>query len=571
MYISSLKIKNFRGLDINIETIEQIAIIIGQNDSGKTNICSAILKLLDYNHRRIPFVASDSTSCNLEKITISVTLSLDNLTNEQAAIVREYIHEKDDKKYMIAKIVSNFNQDTLQYEDSMFLGDPDIDVIEVKAEHQCALDKILSVIYINPNYDNKQDKKDFFKHKEANYLSNVENENRFTTSIEEAIENLNTNIQNEEAFSQILEDINNLGSFDNIFEDIEMKLTPNIKLNNIFNSLDISYFDKDGKEINNIGDGKSKILSMLLKSKIFDMEKQKIYIVEEPENHLYVLLQKFYIQSLLEMNPSQLLLTTHSPFTIDFERTKQIIKVAYNYEINNRTIHLFNVNNQDFIELGYLINSELSEMLYYDTILLIEGDSEKYFYNLLMIKDSEFMKYIVKKRIGIFSVNGIAFKTARKLLEKLGIKVLIKTDNDIFKVQNGDNQYRYAGLKRCIDYLTDEEKNGLNAILEFDDINNQENYKFIERNVLIQNIEDKLNEICEKLKEYNIYLSTHHDGFEKDFLDYINYTGDEYEKAFNELKKSKLINLHDFIIENNIDIKITDGNRNSILVNFYEH
>ncbi len=41
MQISNLKIKNFRGLDIAIDTIEKVSIIIGQNDSGKTNnLCS---------------------------------------------------------------------------------------------------------------------------------------------------------------------------------------------------------------------------------------------------------------------------------------------------------------------------------------------------------------------------------------------------------------------------------------------------------------------------------------------------------------------------------------------------
>lgn len=569
MQIESLKIENYRGLTIDIKTIEEVALIIGQNDSGKTNVCSAILKLLDYNHRRIPFVASDSTGCNLKPIIITAKLGLTNLSNEQSALVREYIHEKDNKKYIVVSIVSNFNNDTLIYEDTMYLGDPDQDFIEVRAEHQCAIDKILSIIYINPSYDNKQDKKDFFKHKESNYIGSVEEGNRFSEKIENTIEILNQNIQDEKAFKQIIDDINNFGSFDNIFEDIDMKLTPNIKLNNIFNSLDITYQGKDGKEINNIGDGKSKILSMLLKSKTFDSEKQKIYIVEEPENHLYVLLQRLYVESLLEMKPSQLIITTHSPYTIDFERTKQIIKIAYNHESTERTVYLFNVNNNDFKELGYLINSEIAEMLYYNSVLLVEGESEKYFYNLLMIKDNDFMKKIIDTKIGIFSVNGIAFKTVRKLLHKLGVKVMIKTDNDIFKVQKTKNQYRYAGLKRCIDYLDDCEKKNINDILGFEDVSNSENYKFMGKETLNPSIEAKMKDICNKLREYNIYLQEHHDGFEKDFLDYIGLSENEYDEAFKNLKKAKLINLHEFITENDIDISLNKENRNSILVSFY--
>ena len=54
MLISSLKIKNYRGLAINIDTIEKVSIIIGQNDSGKTYICSAILKVLDLQQKMCP-------------------------------------------------------------------------------------------------------------------------------------------------------------------------------------------------------------------------------------------------------------------------------------------------------------------------------------------------------------------------------------------------------------------------------------------------------------------------------------------------------------------------------------
>ena len=68
MLICGLKVKNYRGLNIDIDTVEKVSILIGQNDSGKTNICSAILKVLDYNKRRIPLVAADSTNSNKDNI-----------------------------------------------------------------------------------------------------------------------------------------------------------------------------------------------------------------------------------------------------------------------------------------------------------------------------------------------------------------------------------------------------------------------------------------------------------------------------------------------------------------------
>ena len=167
MLISSLKIKNYRGLDINIDTIEKVSIIIGQNDSGKTNICSAVMKVLDYNKRRIPFVLTDSTNSNKEDIEIEITLTAEDLTNEQLALIGNYIHVDNDKKYINVKLISKFNNDTLEYEDTLYYGNTEMDFEEVRINTQTQLDKVLAIVYINPVYDAEYSKKEFFKFKES--------------------------------------------------------------------------------------------------------------------------------------------------------------------------------------------------------------------------------------------------------------------------------------------------------------------------------------------------------------------------------------------------------------------
>ena len=74
MRIFYFEVKNFRGLDIKIDSIDKIATIIGQNDSGKSNICYAIMRTLDYEKRRVPLLESDSTNNNREKIFIIFSL-----------------------------------------------------------------------------------------------------------------------------------------------------------------------------------------------------------------------------------------------------------------------------------------------------------------------------------------------------------------------------------------------------------------------------------------------------------------------------------------------------------------
>ena len=540
MKIKSLMIKNYRGLDIEIDHIESISTIIGQNDSGKSNICEAILKVLDFEKRKQVFLETDSTMGNKEPIEIRIKLLLDDLTVDQYAVIREYIH-KDEKenKYVVVRLFSEYNSEILEYEDSLYLGDPDIDEIEIQAYRQNPLDKILSVIYINPSYNKEREEKQFFLYKEED---NKEQQKVFSNKIEYRLEELKQDIQSESNIIEMQEEINEYGKFEDLLDKIKFEVVPNIRLI-------------------------LKIFSMLLKSKIYSNEKKKIYLVEEPENHLYVLLQKYYIEALKSLNPDQLIITTNSPYIVDFEKTNQIIKLDYNVKDNTRRILKYNINNDEFKKLGYLINSEVAEMLYYNNVLLVEGESEKYFYNLLLIKDINFHKYIFENRFGIFAVNGIAFEMIKKLLEALGVNVFIKTDNDIFKVQNTEETYRYAGLERCIKYLNEQSKEKIKQLLGWDNLN-KERFRFDGENAKIKIIEEKISDIANIMRENNILISIHNDGFEKDFLDYIEYPQDKYKEAFEYLKKAKLKNLHEFICENDIDISINDNNKNSILLGF---
>lgn len=563
MLISSLRIKNYRGLDINVDTIEKVSIIIGQNDSGKTNICSAIMKVLDYSKRKIPFILTDSTNSNKEDIEIEIKLTADDLTNEQLALVGNYIHIDDNKKYIIVKLTSKYNEDTLEYEDTLFYGNPKMDFEEIRANIQTQLDKVLAIVYINPVYDIEISKKEFFKFKESD---NKEKGLFFSDNITTEISNLNSSIQNEQIINDIQREINEKGEFSELFEDLKFKVMPNIKEENIYKSLNVNAYDTEDNEFDNIGDGKNKIFSMILKSKIYNDNKKKIFIIEEPENHLYVLLQKVYISALLKMNPSQLIITTHSPYTIDFEKTNQIIKVSYDPINKERKIFNFNkINNEDFKKFGYLINVEVAEMLYYNNVLLIEGDSEKYFYSLLMTKDNNFCKMVNEKRFGIYAVNGIAFKTIKELLEKLGITVYIKTDNDIFKVPKVE-EYRYAGLERCMQFLSDDIKEELKKLLNVEKLE----FRFTDIDSKPQVIESKISDICKLLRKNNIIFSQHNKGFERDFIEYIklNEKNEITEEAIKFLKQAKLKNLHYFIDEYNIDITVNDNNKNSVLVGF---
>ena len=555
MYIKNITIKNFRGLDIEIDKVKKVSMIIGQNDSGKTNICHAILKVLDYKKRKIPFSITDSTNSNKEDIIIKITLDASSLNSEQLGTIGKFIHKNNESKEISVKLVSKFNEETEEYEDTLIYGDPSKDFEEQKNGTQTLLDKVLSIVYISPVYD--------ITDSENNYFSFVENTNKksnikFDQNVLDSIEVLNASIQNDPIVTTMQDDINSNG-FENLFDDYKFKIVSKTKLNNLYKSLDIVP-NKNDNDIEHIGDAKNKLLSTILKSKIYDSNKQKIYLIEEPENHLYVLLQKMYIKALLNMNPEQIIFTTHSPFTIDFEKINQIIKI-----VQCNDIYIFNNNNEeDFKKYGYLINIQIAEMLYYDEVLLVEGSSEKYFYSYLMSSSNEFLEKINDKKLGICEIDGIAFKTTKELLTYLGIKVYIKTDNDIFLTSNSKNN-QYAGILRCINFLTEKEQN------EFYEKVNLKKDDFIFNKELATNeiVENKMDDICAFFYNKNIFLSKHKDGFEGDFIEFLELNGSEInDDTINYLKKAKLKNLHRFITEGNYKIDLNEKTKKSILVSF---
>ena len=89
-----------------------------------------------------------------------------------------------------------------------------------------------------------------------------------------------------------------------------------------------------------------------------------------------------------------------------------------------------------------------TEAFYSKLVFLVEGVSEELFYKALAEKLSIDLDRL---NISIINVDGVGFKPYISLLKSLEIQFVIRTDNDIFKIQ-GREAYRFSGIKRCIDY-----------------------------------------------------------------------------------------------------------------------
>lgn len=551
---------NYRGLNIEIDDLKEYFLIFGKNDTGKTNFCTGIRKVLELNARRKRFDEFDSTNCNKLPITIEIRFVVSDLTQQQKSNIGKFLDKEDGITYLDVLLKSTFNNDINLYEDELFFGNPKKDIFSQEPYRQNTLDRILDVIYIEPNYKIDDEKKQYFKYHD---IKKIEDETDFSATIKVKIDELEEELEKDKIIKRMSKEINDFASEEaDFFEGINFKFTPNITMSNLLKSLDIKPVSEKNELINNMGDGKTKILSMFLNDKAHDSEKIKIFIAEEPENHLYPILQMGYIDLLKRVGSNQLIVTTHSPKIINLNKIEQLVKFyVKSGEISKET---FAINKGFFEEFGALLNLEISEMLFYDKVLLVEGYSEKYFYDQLLLKDSNFRKKIINSKLGIFSINGAAFGKTKLMLESLGIDVFIKTDNDITKVPKRDEK-RYTGLLRCISLLTETQKadlldkTGLSSL-------GKEVFTFNSECDVNSEIEDKMSDICDWFKMNHIYISSHKTGFEGDLASYL---GDQIEaKDIEFLKDKKLYNLHDLLLGENIDIKINDSNKDNILVRF---
>lgn len=443
------------------------------------------------------------------------------------------------------------------YEEKIFIN-KSTDVFEFSNNKWIFFDDILDIVYFNALYNIDDEKKFFFNYHKS--IQTEEEKAKQQSKVNGFISQFNENIINDEYIKQISNDIENSNEFLNIFENINFKITTNVDHKNIFKSLDVKPF-LNNEEVSNIGDGKNKILSFLLRMKSYKKNKEKIFIIEEPENHIYLSHQRDIISKFKDIAGvnSQIIFTTHSPFVIDFMKLDQIIKFCF---IENEIIiKKYSLFDEKFKKekLGYLFNTELAEMLFCEKVILIEGWTEKLFYNILSIYDYKFKKFLIENKIGILSVYGIQFKKIKKMLESFNIFVYIMTDNDL---RTKNNLFEYIGLRRVYDYLSDNKKE------EF----YKNFYDIVSKKFKLDNsiLDEQMKKIISFFQKESIFLPLHHDGFEGDYSDFIGINDfKEKQELVCHLKKHKLINLYDNIICNSEKMNINDKNKNNRLLVFY--
>lgn len=574
MIITKLRINNYKSIeDMALEFVKGKNIIVGQNNSGKSNIISAINLVIGekWPSKRYEdnFYYQDSDS-----FTISLQLS------ECSEFDTNYL-ENYGKKTALCKLTPDLAYLKMSPDEIDELG------IAIKTDWVLSTDLISLIENAKNMYITLHSKKgedaiytlsmildDGYLYK-FKYFS----QELLTSFITSAIIPSERNIKNELAVNnyswygklikkvwqemsdedkeKLNENNINLSEVTNsIFEGLTSELGDSVKDAIPYNKLEFKLIQdtktdyyKGIKILLDDGyysllDDKGSGIKSLIIIELFKLYCKKYHkfssclIVEEPEVFLHPqarsVLSKKIDQFLLE-NSNQTIVTTHSEQFLSNFDIKQLtfINKEDNKSVKYKIIDS-DFTERDFQKMNIITKTDNAEMYFANSVILVEG-GEKYIIRKLidLYKDELFLDY---NNCSLIKVGGKSyFGIYKKMLEKLGKKVYIIGDYDNLKEEI--NEYLPQTLLEKLNTIKSV-TGGLKAFSEYSTEQQEE-----------------LEEIFKYLKDNNIYI-LHNGALE----DYYNKQEIDRLRQENSLGKAKEVVAH------YISTILTADNINNLLV-----
>ena len=448
MFISNVKIKNFRNFkEVNVNLFP-FSILIGENDTGKSNFIQAINLVLfnksqnyfskilfrdDFNDISVmefyellsqkgDFTQQDCYDL-LPRIEVIVTFdNIDALGEETLAIVNNWIIKDEETGKDVAKIkytfyplnnkkeeIFKFCKSSLEknkflipaeYYDYQIISLSDnkkVDSDELKRVNIMTIDaerdeSSISLVNSRKNSILPKMLKDNLK--EEDKVDMVEIYNNMVDSIIK-INGINTlkNLFNE-SFNKILVD------------DDELIFLPNSdNYNDLLFSLKLGLNQKN-IETKGLGTKNLVLTSLLLSKYISECGIFNLICIEEPEAHLSrTLLNKLInyledVQKESDINKKrQIIITTHSSYLINKLNIQNVVILK-----NDNIYNLSTVSDDTSTFFSKVPNYELLDILFLKKIILVEGPSEEIFINTILAHKK------LKGEAQVLSINGISFK-----------------------------------------------------------------------------------------------------------------------------------------------------------------
>ena len=424
MIIKRMKIINFKKFygENNIKFNEDINIIIGDNEAGKSSILLALDLILSGSQNKIETIGLENLfNCRI----------IDEFMNSDRDFAKlpELIIELYMKDTGIPELYGNNNKETIMSDGISLKIKPDEDFTKAIIESLSKENAVFPFEYYKCVFKKFSDEsynnyKRPIKHIviDSSNISSEYHMREYVSSLYSAYtDSSSKNLYNLE-FRKLKKD------FENTSLAILNKKVPNINFglstNNKYSLENNMTIYDNGIDLWNKGSGTQCMLK--IKSSL-DKKSENIdlILIEEPENHLSDLNMRKMIQDIRESNKKQMFITTHNSMICSRLNLKKIIALGEN-KISTSEFSLIEDETADFFikcPSNTILNFILSSK-----VILVEGAAEyillEKFYKLHTNSDANIDK------INIISVNGLSFKRYLDVAKKLNIKVAVITDND---------------------------------------------------------------------------------------------------------------------------------------------
>lgn len=446
MRFEKIHLINFRNYeDIEID-ISNKNIFFGLNDVGKTNFLCALRFIFDKEIRKNGFLDTDYHDKNTDKpiemiVKIDISDEECNDNKKLRARLKGALMSSDNSVYI--KLIAKYNQKEMLGNSEMYWGGNTERLQEIKSySYSMEIDYVFNVFYI----DAYVDMYNLFK-KNINTLikNDKEIDENILGDIDTAIGNLNNKISSLSGIRRFEQKITpEYKRFKN--ENIEIAIKSEIAIKGLYSNL-VPYIKQKNTDTlyPTSGEGRKKILTYSMYDMISEEEKERkinLFLIEEPENHLHKSMQIAISKILFnDEKYKYLFVTTHSPYIL--------------YEMDNvNLVRIYNENRIDSSSIFYkvpkiygkykkILNKRLSEAIFSNKVLLVEGPSEITLFEKIL---SEINPFYESDGKNIIDIGGIGFDKYIEILKPLHIEYIIKTDNDLRKY---NDKYSVLGFSRC--------------------------------------------------------------------------------------------------------------------------
>lgn len=450
MKVAELRIKGFRNFVDETIRFDEKTLIIGGNDTGKSNMLYALRILFDptLSSRDLELTSSDF-NIQSNAVNIEITARLDDIhedyvnsalqeaVKDGVAYIRYTLHKGEDYGFSIG------------YDEEL------LDVC-----HDRPYIKNLAVEYVGSNRDLVA-----FLRRQQNKLLSIARSQRdddqaaeddeSIADIQTSLLGLNDQINALHYVSESLATVNSEMSALSIGNEgyTARLVAGNTDASKLLDNLQLAYLHGESPLVFG-GDGRGNQLyfaTWISEQRLTKRpEKAVIFAIEEPEAHLHPHQQRTLAEYLSTTMEGQVLITTHSPQIVERFSSGSILKLTG--PDTNGINHVRGCGadvDEALAKMGYRLNAISSEVFFSDGILLVEGPSERILYTAL---SCALDKDIDRLNISVLSVDGVGFEPYVRACKGLGIPFAVRTDNDVFGLETS-NSCRMAGVKRLADLV----------------------------------------------------------------------------------------------------------------------